>query len=160
MTPHATPSLNTTTTHAHTPMPATLECCMYFFFLFFMSGGDTLCHPLPQHNTTHARTRICTLAALKCGMSFFFLCLMVTPAPPPPSTQHNACTPTPMPTALKCGMSVFFSCFSCLTVGDTPCHPLPQHNDNACMHTHACPHPRLPPSNAVCIFFLIFHVWQ
>src|SRR5712672_2455496 len=52
--------------HAHHP-----RMLYVFFFLFFMSGGDTLCHPLPQHNTTHARTRICTLAALKCGMSFF-----------------------------------------------------------------------------------------
>jgi len=28
---------------------------------------------------------------------------------------------------------------------------------HACPHPH--PHPHLPPSNAVCIFFLIFHVW-
>src|SRR5712671_4084597 len=54
------------------------------------------------------------------------------------------------------GYCISFFCFSCLTVSDTPCHPLPQHNDDACTHTHAHPHPCLPPSNAICIFFLFF----
>jgi len=44
-------------------------------------------------------------------------------------------------------MYVFFSSyFSCLmSDGDTPCHPLPQHNDNTCTYTHAHLHP--PPLN-------------
>src|SRR5712675_1813093 len=64
-----------------------------FFFLFFMSGSDTLCHPLPQHNTMHARTCTCTLAALKCSMSFFFMFDGDTRATP--SLNTTQCTLAP-----------------------------------------------------------------
>src|SRR5712671_3512176 len=62
---------------------------------------------------------------------------------PMPAHSHH-CTPlhTHTHARARCPqmMYVFFSsCFSCLmSDGDSPCHPLPQHNDNTHTHAHPC----------------------
>src|SRR5712672_869410 len=85
--------------------------------------------------TTHVRTP--TPAALE------FRCAHTLARLPMPAHSHH-CTPLHTHTHARAHrpqmMYVFFSsCSSCLmSDGDSPCHPLPQHNDNTCTHAHPC----------------------
>src|SRR5712671_6836599 len=136
------PSTQRRCMHAHqctpTPTPATLKCCMYFFS-YFSCLAVTPCATLSLNTTQRTHAHAYALSLPSNVVCLFFLCLTVTPMPPPPSTQHNACMPTPMPATLKCGMSVFFSCFSCLTA--TP-PSIQRQYTHARTHTH--PHAHCP----------------